>query len=471
MKKSLMASTLGLLAGRLTLPFFSFLLFFITARTLSMGDFGLYVLLTGLITLFQGLASLGLGQLLSREIGKRPEDEGVHIGSAMVIILPASVLAYFVFLLLAFLLKGPGEFLVLAGIIGLSLPFSSTMFVMESVFVVRGAGTSIFYLGMLEQAARVGLSVIALLHGFGLYGLVVAYVISRGLAVVGSAYFYFRHEGRSPVCCQPDHVKAMLVQLRSFAPIMIIGLLLYRSDVLTLGWFLTDEEMGIYGCAIRIVNLSFIGPDSVVAATFPDMSRRWTLRDPGFAESTVSLLEFLIALGLAGVVAMAILAPYVVPTVFGSKFTASVPLLAMLAYLLPSHTLELQAGNLFQAIGREKTALLLMCISLVPFFGLISLGAVWGGLYGSALGFLAASWLMGLISIICLPGEAFALRWRSSLARALVMLVVLVPPILVWRPESDLVFCYLLAGVALTVICISGSIKNLHLRQIRAVLS
>lgn len=471
MTKGLFASTLGLLGGRLTLPFFSFLLFFVTARMLTIGDFGLYILLTGWISLFQGLSTLGLGQLLSREIGQRPEEEGLAVSSALAIALPASVIAYFAFLLMASFLKDDGEFLLLAAIIALSLPLSTIMFVTEAVFVVRGTGTRLLYLGLIEQSARVALSVAALFRGYGLYGLAGAFVLSRLVGVACSAYYYFRHEGRPPLQLDRGHARRICGQLKSFAPIMILGLLLFRADTVTLGWLLTDEEMGLYGCAARIVTLTFIAPESVIAAHFPQISRQWARNDPHFVDKTTAATELLVAVGVAGALAMAACGPFTVPAVFGAKFAESIPLLAVMGFLLPSHTMEAQVGTLYQAIGREKTNVLLLCLSLPPFFGFIAAGAVLWGLHGAAVGFVAASWLMGAIGARSLPPSVLSLRGNSPLVRVAGLLVVTVAPLLIWRPESDLSYCLLLAAAALTALVGSGMITKLNPRQIRTILS
>ncbi len=469
--KNLFRSTLGVLTGRLTLPFFSFLLFFVTARKLTVGDFGLYVMLTGLITLFQGISTLGLGQLLSREIGKQPEDEGLHLGSAVALILPASAVAYGLFLVLAYLLKGNGEFLHLAGIIALSLPLSSLIAVAESVFMARGTGANLFYIGLCEQATRVALSILALMLDFGLYGLTGAYVLSRVVGLAYSAYLYVRVEKRPPLRLDKGHIRLVCWHLKSFAPIMILGLILYRSDVLVLSWFLTDEEMGLYGCAIRIVNLSFIGPDSVIAAAFPHVSRRWTRREPDFAARVTELTAFLLAASLFGVVLMAAFAPVAVTAVFGGKFAASVPMLAVLGFLLPSHALELQAGTMLQAIGRERTSLILLCCSLPVFFGLIALGAGLGGLDGACIGFMAASWLMGVIGLKILPEEALSFRPGMPLFRALVLTLATLTPLLIWRFGPDAWYCQALAAAALTALFGSGIFKTLGVKRIKSVLS
>ncbi|MDR1744867.1 MAG: oligosaccharide flippase family protein [Planctomycetota bacterium] len=471
MKRNLFLSTVGVLSGRLTMPLFSFILFYVTARKLTVGEFGLYVLLTGLITLFQGIAGLGLGPLLSREIGKQPADEGVAVGSAVAITLPASAAAYALFLALAYLLKGDGDFLRLAAIIGLSLPLSSLVSVAESVFMARGAGSNLLYLGLVEQIARVALSIFALFQGYGLYGLTAAYVASRVLGVLYSARLYARAEARPPLRLDSGHIRQTCSYLKSFAPIMIVGLILYRADVLTLGWFLTDEEMGLYGCAIRIANLSFIGPDSVVAAALPDVSRRWTQGEPSFGKSMVASTEFLLAASLAGVVLMAAFAPVAVPLVFGAKFAGAAPLLAVVAFMLPSHALEIQAANLFQAIGRERTALFLMLVSLPVFFGLLSLGAAAGGMLGASFGFVAASWIMGIVGLRKLPETALdrpasaRLVWAIRLTAAALFLLAL------WRPESAALHCLLLAAAALTALCGSGIFDTLDIRRVRSILS
>lgn len=475
MSRNLFRSTVGVLTGRLTLPVFSFLLFFVTARLLTVADFGVYVLLNGLATLFQGMATLGLGQLLSREIGKRPEEEGLAVGSAVAIILPASAAAYALFLAIAYLLKGEGEFLLLAAIMGLSLPLSGLIAVAESVFMARGTGGNLFRLGLLEQTVRVALSVGALLAGYGLYGLTAAYAASRVLGLIGAGYLYAlplsRPALRQGIRVDRAHVRRTCGQLRAFAPIMILGLVLYRADVLTLGWFLTDEEMGLYGCAVRVVNLAFVGPDSVVAATFPEVSRRWSEGAEDFGGRMRGILNFLLAASLFGTFLMAAAAPLAVPLVFGVKFLPAAPLLAVLAFMLPAHAVELQAETLLQAIGRERTAVLLMLCSVPVFCGFLAAGAGWGGLFGACAGFVAAPWLMGIAGLRILPAAALERSRGAECARAIGLTVAPAALVVSMHPGTDAVFCLLLAAVALTALCGSGIVTALRMRTIRSVLS
>ena len=153
------------------------------------------------------------------------------------------------------------------------------------------------------------------------------------------------------------------------------------------------------------------------------------------------------------------------------SFAAASPLLAVLAFMLPSHALEIQAGNLFQAIGRERMTLLLMLASLPVFFALLSLGAIGWGMTGASVGFVAASWIMGIVEMKRLPDAALPfsssphLVWAIRLATGLLFVLVL------WRPESDAVYCLLLAGAALTALCGSGIVKALSFRRIASAMS
>lgn len=471
MSRGLLGSTLGVLGGRLTQPSLAFLLFFISACLLTTAQFGVYVLLMGLVILFQSLSSLGLGQILAREIGQRPEKEGILIGSALLLSLPASAVSFILFVLLSCFLKQETDFVILTAIVALSLPFSTLAQFVESVFTAHNAGKYIFYVNLAEQMARVALSAVALLCGYGLYGLAVAYVIGRAAAAAGMAWIFLRTRMSPPLGVQRDEVRYLLARLKAFAPMTFLANLYFRADIITLAWFMDDVALGLYGCAMRIVSISFLAPDSVVAASFPHVSARWSRGDPDFGDRTVSGMEFLLAFALLGTGCMGVFAAWGLAPVFGIKYAAAMPLLALLAFMLPAYSLNVQLGLLLQAVHMEKKCLGVVAAGTVLVFSCTAAGAVFGGLFGAALGTLVATWLCAAMYLRIAQPFVLKLPAGSPVWRTLGMTVAAAAIALLLRPTGVVAFCLVMAAAAWIALAAGGLLGALAPGRARRALS
>lgn len=468
--RGLWKSTLGIAGGRLMQPFFTFVLFFFSARILTTAEFGIYVFLMGMTILFQSLSSLGLGQVLAREIGQKPAEEGAAIGSVLALSLPASLISGMAFIGLSWLLKNDADVLRLAIICALSLPFSSIVQFAESVFAAHDAGSRLFRISFAEQLFRLLSSVGLLLAGFGLVGLMLGYALGRALAAVLITAVFFSRKMSPPLRIDQANLRYMTGRLAAFVPMNFLANLYFRADVIVLAWLMTDADLGIYGVAMRVASFSFIIPESAVYASMPHFSRQWADRDAAaFNHKVASFLNLLLALGYLGAAAMTVFGGTLLAPVFGSKYAASGPVLVLLAFMLPAHGLNTQLGFLFQAAHREKTALALVATATALVFASIAAGTLWAGVIGAAVGTVLSTWVMALLhlrlahpDLVTLPRPSPALRSIAVLAAGAVLFGV------VW-PSDHLHFCLLAAGVALASLVLGGLGGTLSPRAIREV--
>lgn len=468
MTPGLLGSALALMGGRLIQPVFSFFLFLISARLLTVSQFGLYVLLLGLLTLFQSLCTLGLNQVLAREIGCRPQEEGHSIASALLLSIPASIVCYGLFLALAAVLKDSGEFLGLAAIVALCLPLSCLIQLGDSIFVAHNQGRSLFRINLIEQTVRVSLSLTALIKGLELQGLIVAYVLARLLAASLTIWLFYNKRMSPPVKIDRANLRFIAGRLSVFAPMNILANLYNRADIIVLAWLLADHELGLYGCAIRIVYAGLIIPDSVIAATFPQVSRAWASQTRGFTDKVKDLMELLLAISLLLAVGLAIFAGWGLVPVFGSKYAASGRLLALMSIMLPAYSLNGQLGFLLQAVHKEKTALVLVALSTLLYFLCIIMGVLWLGLTGAVLGVLASTWLVAISYLIITGISLLHLPVWSPPVRSLALLLIgLGLMSLMVRTDSELWFGLALALIYVVALTGSGLIKALSLKRIR----
>lgn len=466
--RGLLKSTIGMMGGRLTQPFFTFVLFFFSARLLTTSQFGFYVFIMGMVILFQSICSLGLGQVLSREIGQHPEKEGIIIGSVLCLSLPASLVAAVLFLGLSYALMGGGEYFYLSLICAVALPFSTVIQFGESIFLAHNAGGRLFRIGMLEQTVRLILCVGALFYGYGLYGLIGGYAIGRLLAAVIITALFFKTRMSPPLQIERENLGYIWRRLAAFVPLTLLANLYFRADIIVLAWLMTESDLGLYGCAIRITSFSFIAPESITIAALPHFSHHWAERKDGiFDKKAAAYANLFIGLGFLGAAAMAVFGGTLLTAFFGAKYAPSGPLLAILGFMLPAHSINTLLGFLFQISHKEKTALWLSGLATAVVFCAIALGTVLYGVTGAAIGSVASVWLLAILHLYVARKELLKLPKGSPIIRSTIVFVAGWGFLVLLKPEGILPFCLLAAGVGLAALVFGGLLDGITPRRIK----
>jgi PST family polysaccharide transporter len=172
-----------------------------------------------------------------------------------------------------------------------------------------------------------------------------------------------------------------------------------RADHFVIGYFLGPTLLGFYTVGYRLLWVIMRVVTGIInAVAFPAFSR--LQGDPermrrAFYKVTqyTSLLSFPVFLGVA------VLAPEVVPAVFGEKWAASVPVLQVLAFTGVLESVSVFNGTVMRASGRPAwqfgiTLLTAMC-SLIGY-----VIAVRWGIVAVAASFVIVSYLLAPISYV-----------------------------------------------------------------------
>lgn len=177
----------------------------------------------------------------------------------------------------------------------------------------------------------------------------------------------------------------------------LLSKLIFNVDYLVIGWLLGATALGYYTLAFRIPELIVINVFFVLSSVaFPMLSR---LR--GDSERMRSAYVFSVRLyslyGVCAGVGLAILAPLVVPTVFGSQWDAAVGPLVPLALYAACRSIGVGANDVYKALGRPGLAFTLSVLRLVVLVPSLIYGAHVGGVVGVAWAQVAASLALSVL--------------------------------------------------------------------------
>jgi PST family polysaccharide transporter len=149
------------------------------------------------------------------------------------------------------------------------------------------------------------------------------------------------------------------------------ALTLYTSmNVVLLGLFAPPAEVARYGAAERLVRtaLQIMGP--MGAAVYPRLVYLNSTRRTDRARRLL-LMAVAVVGGIAGAaaLALAVFAPWIVRVIFGSAFGATVPVLRLMALIIPANIVASACGAWMFSLHRDRTV-----VRIVLGIGLLNVG-------------------------------------------------------------------------------------------------
>jgi len=294
------------------------------------------------VGIFFALTSMGLDDILVRDLVRRPDRRNRLMGTAAIIKLGGAVVLFITVMALA-LLKGLDTIKVLMILLIAAAEFLKPFVVVEQFFLsqVRGRTTAQVNMAqaLISSLFRLALVVV---HA-SLIWFAWAYIVEMAVAVAGYLFVYGR-QGFSWRDWRYDRRMALYL-LRQSWPLVIYGLALYVQakidqvmigDILrkSLGAAAADAEVGQYSAALKMIeSLGFV-PGIVVASLAPAITRAKAQSLSLYKERLVNQYRLMFLLFLVVSVPLYFLAEPIMVILFGEEFRMAGYLLSLFAIRL-----------------------------------------------------------------------------------------------------------------------------------------
>lgn len=374
------------------------------ARYLGPADFGRYNWAIALGLIVTSLTTVGLDNILVRELVRDPEAEGHLLGSAIVLRLIGGLAAWLVIIALAIGLRpDDGSAVALTAVIGAAgvLQASTTVDLwFRARLEARQAAIarSLAYLGAVLM--RAGL----ILAGAPLVAFAWAFVVEAALGTLAILPIYALRGGHLRRW-RPSVPHARRLLTDSW-PLIFSGLLvnLYlRMDQVMLAWLRGDAELGIYAGAVRIAEVFPIIPVTIATALLPAVVAARGISKALYEERLQRLYALMAALSYTFALPVTFLADPLTRWLLGPTYADAAPALIVLTW-----------AGAFSALGVARSAFLTaenytrLHLATVALGCAANLALNWllipplGGL-GAAFASLAAYWLAAHGSCFLFP--------------------------------------------------------------------
>lgn len=405
--------------GRVTGSFLGLVSIGLITRALGREGFGEYATVLAYLGTFQILADLGLYSLLTREISQNPEREKNLVSSFFTLRL--IVAAFFLLVAVGLILFFPYSHEVKLGVALASFAFLSMSLtqILMGVFqkylqTYKNALAEV--LGRLTQLGLVWFF-FQMRGGFQHY---IGALVAGSIIIFVVNLFFARRLVPFRLAVQPTQWKHILRTTFPIAVSLVFTLLYFKMDTIFLSLLKSQEDVGIYNVAYKVLETLIFFPAVFVGLLFPIFSKYAQKNRERFSKLLSNTADLMTFFALPTVVGGVLLSSSIVNFIGGGEFLVS--------------TLTLQI--LFIAVG---------VIFYGTLFGssVIALGlqryAMWAYGVGFVFNFVA--------NLIFIPRYSYiGAAWTTVVTEVLVTLV------LVWIVRRDVSFHIPLITIAKTAL-------------------
>jgi O-antigen/teichoic acid export membrane protein len=373
------------------------------ARYLGPDKYGLLSYALAFVTLFLPLVTLGLDEIVVRNIVREPGCANETLGTAFILKLIGGALSFITAIIAAFILR-PTDTLShwLVGIIAAGSLFQSLNIIdiwfnsqVQSKYPVLARNVSFIICALIR--------VTLLMTDASLIAFAVVITLETGIGSGGLIVAYWRQGGRFKEW-QPTFEKAKKLLGDSW-PLIIsfISVGIYqRIDQVMLREMKGSTEVGIYSVAVRLTEVWAFIPTAIYWSAFPSIVAAKQVSEELFYERLQKLYNLVVLLSYAVAIPTAATSQWLVDTLFGQAYTAAGSMVAWLVWAQIFTSLEIARCAFLTAMNWNKIYFLsvflgcclnvVLCYYLIPHYGAMgavvaSVFAYWFAAHGSCFMF------------------------------------------------------------------------------------
>jgi PST family polysaccharide transporter len=412
--RRLLLNALSLLGAYLLPRLASFAAVVVAARVVGVSAFGAYGTAAALAVILSIAATLGMMQMLIRELARAPEAAPRLLGGANVV-------------------KGVSGLLMLAALLASALALGYSGDVVAASLLLGTAyaiGSWAENYGAWFQAAeRMGVWMQAqAVYGLVAAGLgVTAVLATRSIVWFCAAQVAGQLAGLAWLMARtPAHLRLvwgapwplmrrLLVTLVPFTAAFVVLTSYYKVDILLVEGWRGNAEAGLYAAAYKFVDVAQALTIVLAAALYPRLSRAVAGSGGQASERAAATraLELTVVAAVPAAGMLWLLREPVVALLFGDAYAGAVPVLALLAAVLPVLAVNVLGTFILAAAGRMAAVAMLYSGALLMNVALNAAAIPALGAPGAALAMVVSECLLAggmLVVLHRLVGAAPARR-------------------------------------------------------------
>lgn len=377
--------------------------FFITAivaRYLGPEKYGTLMYAVSFVGLFSFLASMGIDQIMYREIIKNPEKEGEILGTSYVLKLIGSFIAICITFLGALFFTDNMLEKQLIIIISLSYIFQAFN-VLNYTFQSRFENKKLSYITITTNIILAGLKLGIVFANKGILFLSAVLVAEPLIYGIFFIYVYAKYFGNiRKFSFNPDTAKIILYASSPLMFSSIFATIYSRIDQVILKNYINAEAVGLYSSAVTLSEVWYFVPGIIVSTLFPAMLNTQKENTQEYGQRVLKLTYLLIGISTCIALIGTIFAKPILYFIYGFDFINAYTALQL--YIWSGIGVSLGIV-LTQYLIAEKLSSIILYMSIIGMIINVTLNLILipqYGINGAALSTLI-SYTVGPLSILC----------------------------------------------------------------------
>jgi O-antigen/teichoic acid export membrane protein len=363
------------------------------ARYLGPTRFGQLNFAVAYTALFGAATSLGLDQILVRELVHSPDEKHALLGTSLFLRLAAACIASIATSASILLVRHDAEMRLVVIISALSLipaAFDTFDLWFQSQTLAKYATYARSAAFVIVSAAKV---VLVLQHR-GIIAFAWVTTAEFGIAAVGLVIVYTVRDGSvSDWTWQGSTARRLLRDSWPLVFSSVMIMIYLRIDQVMLGTISTDAEVGVYSVAVRLSEVWYFVPTAIVTSMFPAVLAAKKISEAVFLRRLQQMYNLVSVASYAIAIPISLLANPIVDRLYGAQYPAAGPVLIVLIWTLHFTALGIARSSFLTSMN--WTRLHLATVSLGAAVNvLLNLWLIprWGAM-GAAVASLIAYWV------------------------------------------------------------------------------
>ncbi|MHA1568341.1 MAG: flippase [Alphaproteobacteria bacterium] len=411
-------NTASLAAGNIITKFISLAFMIYVARQLGDLGFGQFSTAMALVGLVSVLPNYVARPFLIRETARARERAGQILDQ---VVLSNVVLALLVF----------GGLALLAPHLGYDAPTVKAIMILGFALIFDAvansyhatlAGFERMEFSALVNVANTTMTVIfggaVLLSGYGLIPLIWSYFAAKVLTVLLARRILRLLSVRTTIGFDPEMMRTMLWGARPFFVTSLFVMLYARLDIVMLSLLRDEvEAVGYYNAAYKLMEGMGLLSASFVAAVYPVLARMFVDEPDRLRRVYRRALRYLLAFVLPAAAGLTVVAPDLMPALFGDSFAPAAFALMILVWGQALDGLNPLLAQTLRAINRERTVAVITGVGATFNFVVNLILIPPYGLYGASAATVASFALVFVINRHVLKKSVGSTRLALPLLR------------------------------------------------------
>lgn len=300
------------------------------ARYLGPEQYGLWNFAIAFVALFGAFATLGLDSIVVRELVKNPERQNELLGTAFALKLIGAVVALFLAVVaIAFVRSGETLTLWLVALSAAGFIFQSLNVIdfyfqanVKSRYTVYAANAAFILMTLVKIVLLISS---APLIAFAWVGLGEVALTSFLLLLA----YRVNHHNIRDWCYRFNTAKELLNHSWPLIFTSLAVMIYMRIDQIMLGQMLNHKSVGIYSAALRLSEVWYFIPVTVVASVYPSIIKAKQHGESFYLARLQKLYNTMVILALTVAIPMTFLSGWLVTFLYGNEYIESGKILAI----------------------------------------------------------------------------------------------------------------------------------------------